>query len=161
MPDADPPLLGELREELSGMAGELSQLAALRWQLAEIELRESAQTAKRFSIGAIVAVVLLLTALPVVVVALSAWLDRVAELPHVSWAWILGLLLAITGLAIAWFSWRRFRREFRGLEQSIEELREDLVWVKEWSGRSNQRRKGTLGPTVTTNDSSPSSGCQP
>jgi protein-S-isoprenylcysteine O-methyltransferase Ste14 len=133
VPDADRPLLGELREEISGMAGEVTHLAALRWRLAEIELRESVQTAKRFSICAIVAGVLLLTSLPVFVVSLSAWL-----LPDLSWAWIAGLLLAIAGLAIAWFAWRRFRREFRGLEQSIEELREDLVWIKEWSGRTKQ-----------------------
>ena len=50
MPDADRPLFGELREELSGMADELGQLAKLRLQLVEIELRESAQTTKRFAI---------------------------------------------------------------------------------------------------------------
>ncbi len=136
MPDADRPLLSELRDELSGMADEAAQLATLRFRLAEIELRESAQTAKRFSIGAGAALVLVLTSLPVLVVALSIWLDNVATLPReVSWAWIFGLALAIGGLAVAWFSWRRFRREFRGLEQSIEELCEDLVWVKEWSSK--------------------------
>jgi H+/Cl- antiporter ClcA len=137
MPDANRPLLGELRAELSGMADEAAQLATLRWRLAEIELRESAQTTKRFAIWAIVALVLLLTSLPIFVVALSAWLDQLATLPgNVSWTWILGLTLAIGGTAVGWFSWRRFRRDFRGLEQSIEELREDLVWVKEWSGRA-------------------------
>ena len=106
MPDADRPLLGELRAELSGMADEAAQLAALRWRLAEIELRESAKTAKRFAIWAIVALVLLLTSLPVFVVALSAWLDRVATLPgDVSWTWILGLTLAIGGMVVGWLSW--------------------------------------------------------
>ncbi len=136
MPDTDRPLLSELRDELSEMADEAAQLATLRFRLAEIELRESARTAKRFSIGALAALVLVLTSLPVLVVALSAWLDHVATLPReASWAWIFGLALAIGGLAAGWFSWRRFRREFRGLEQSIEELREDLVWVKEWSSK--------------------------
>ena len=125
--------LGELRQELSGMADEVTQLAALRWRLAELELRQSVQTAKRFSIWAIVAAALLLTSLPVFVVALSAWL-----LPDLAWCWIPALLLAIAGVAIGWLAWRRFRREFRGLEQSIEELREDLVWAKEWSDRSER-----------------------
>lgn len=138
MPDADGPLLGELREELSAMTGELAQLVNLRWRLAEIELRESAQTAKRFTLWAVVAAALLLTSLSVFAVALSAWLDQVAELPRLSWAWILGLLLAAGAASIFWLCWRRFHREFRGLEQSIEELREDLVWVKEWAARPDE-----------------------
>ncbi len=137
MADADRPLLGELREELSGMAGELGYLATLRLRLAEIELRESAQTARRFGTSAVVAVVLLLTSLPVLVVALAVWLGQVTALSGLAWGWILGLLLAIAGLSVLWFSWRRFRREFRGLEQSMEEFREDLVWLQEWTGRSD------------------------
>ncbi len=131
MADTQRPLLGELRKELSGMADEAVQLARLRWRLAEIELRESAETTRRFAIWAIVCAVLVLSSLPVFVVALSAWL-----LPSLAWAWISGLILLVLGLAAAWFAWRRFRREFHGVEQSLEELREDLAWVKEWSGRS-------------------------
>ena len=136
MADADRPLLGELQEELSGMADELGELAKLRLRLAEIELRESAQTAKRFAVWAVVAAILLLTSLPVLVVALSGWLGEVTVLSGPAWNVILGLLLALGGAATLWFSWRRFRRDFRGLEESIEELREDLVWVKEWTGKS-------------------------
>lgn len=137
MPDADRPLLGELRDELSGMSDELVQLAKLRLRLAEIELRESAETAKRFGLAALVAAVLLLTSLPVLVVALSAWLDQVMAL-RISWAWILGASFAVGGAAVGWFSWRRFRRDFRVLEQTLEELREDLVWVREWSGQRSE-----------------------
>ncbi|MHB8901083.1 MAG: phage holin family protein [Thermoguttaceae bacterium] len=130
MADADRPLLGELRTELSRMADEVSQLAALRWRLAELELRESARTVRRFSIGAAVAAGLVFTSLSLVAVALSAWL-----LPSLCWAWIPGMALAGGGLAVGWRAWRQFRREFRGLEESIDELREDLAWLKEWSGR--------------------------
>ena len=133
-PEAERPLLGELREELSGMAGELGQLATMRLRLAEIELRESAQTTRRFAICAVASVVLILTSLPVLVVALSTWLGAVTPLSAMACNAILGLLLAIAGATALWFSWRRFRRDFRGLEQSLEELREDLVWVKEWTG---------------------------
>lgn len=131
MADADRPLLGELQKELSGMADEAAQLASLRWRLAEIELRQSAETTRRFSIRAIIGAVLVLTSLPVFVVALSAWL-----LPSLAWAWLSGLILLVGGLAVAWFAWRRFRRDFHGLEQSLEEVREDLAWVKEWSGKA-------------------------
>lgn len=134
MSDTDRPLLGELREELSGMADDLGRLAKMRLRLAEIELRESAQTAKRFAIWAVASVVLVLTSLPVLVVALSAWLGEVTPLSAMACSSILGLLLAIAGAAVFWFAWRRFRRDFRGLEQSMEELREDLVWAQEWTG---------------------------
>ncbi len=133
MAEADGPLLAKLREELSGMAGEASHLAALRWRLAEIELRQSAATVRRFSLWALVAATLLLTSLPMFTVALSVWL-----LPGLGWSWTIGLVLAIAGLATATLAWRRFRRDFHGLEQSIEELREDLQWVKEWSARPNR-----------------------
>jgi len=136
MADADRPLLGELQEELSGMADEVAQLATLRLRLAEIELRELVQTTRRFAISAGVAAILLLTSMPVFVVALSGWLGEVTFLSSTAWNGILGLLLAIAGLTVFWLSWRRFRRDFHGMEQSIEELREDLAWVREWTGRS-------------------------
>ena len=131
MAETERPFLGELQKELSGMADEAAQLASLRWRLAEIELRESAETTRRFAIWAMVCAVLVLSSLPVFVIALSAWL-----LPSLAWAWISGLILALLGLAAGWFAWRRFRRDFHGLEQSLEELREDLAWVKEWSGKA-------------------------
>lgn len=134
-PEAERPLLGELREEFSGMADELGQLATLRLRLAEIELRESAQTTKRFALCAIASLVLILTSLPVLVVALATWLGEVTPLSAMACNAILGLFLAFAGATALWFSWRRFRRDFRGLEQSVEELREDLVWLKEWTGK--------------------------
>ena len=138
MADADRPLLGELRKELSGITDELGQLTTLRLQLAEIELRESVQTTKRFAVWAVVALVLLLTSLPVCVVALAAWLDQVTPMSGLFWNGILGLLLAMAAATVFWFSWRRFRRDFRGMEQSIEELREDIEWVQEWTGKSQE-----------------------
>jgi hypothetical protein len=31
-------------------------------------------------------------------------------------------------------AWRRFRRNFIGLRETLEELREDVLWLKEKSG---------------------------
>jgi hypothetical protein len=51
----------------------------------------------------------------------------------------LGLLTAAA--LVGWLAWRRFRRQFTGLEETLEELREDLVWLQEWS-RGGQREQG-------------------
>jgi hypothetical protein len=37
------------------------------------------------------------------------------------------------GLLAAWWGWRRFRGEFHCLRESIDECREDLVWLREWA----------------------------
>jgi hypothetical protein len=52
------------------------------------------------------------------------------------WGWllILGLGLLSGGAVAALRAWRRFRASATGMEQSLAELREDLVWLKEWIG---------------------------
>ena len=37
----------------------------------------------------------------------------------------------LTAALAAWTRWRRFRQEFVGFEQTIEELHEDVVWLRE------------------------------
>lgn len=138
MPDADRPLLDELREELAGMSAQWARLANLRWRLAELELRESTQTAKRLAVWSVAAAVILLTALPVLTLAAADWLDTALPLHAVRWAWVLGLGMALAGPVLGWTAWRRFRRGFHGMEQSIEELREDLVWLREWTGSAGK-----------------------
>ena len=143
MSDADRPLLDELRGEVTAVAAEAEQLVKLRWRLAEIELRESARTAQRFAVWASVAAVVLLTALPILIIATADWLNTSVPLGPLSWTWLFGLAMALAGPLLGWLAWRRFRRDFRGLEQSIEELREDIVWLREWSGKSDPDTDGS------------------
>jgi hypothetical protein len=51
-----------------------------------------------------------------------------------------GILLSI-GAIVAYFAWRRFRRRFIGLQETLEELREDRVWIDEWLGKKEQVEK--------------------
>ncbi|MGA2033909.1 MAG: hypothetical protein ABSG68_16805 [Thermoguttaceae bacterium] len=65
------------------------------------------------------------------------------------WLLILGLLLLLGAGSLAGLAWLSFRRKFVGLRQSLEELREDAVWLHEWiggeestEGTAETRRRG-------------------
>ena len=57
-------------------------------------------------------------------------LDGRLGIAGAGWLAIFGFGLLATGSATGWFAWRRFRRRFIGLQQTREELREDLAWLK-------------------------------
>ena len=48
---------------------------------------------------------------------------------------VAGAMLLLLAPLVGWLAWRRFRRRFLGLEQTIEELREDAAWLREWLER--------------------------
>ena len=107
----------------------------LRWQLALLELRADRRSAVRLAIGVSASGVMALSALPLLLVWLAAQLDQWLGVSRDGWLLILGLALLLSGLASGYLAWRRFRRRFLGLEQTLEELREDAAWLREWSGR--------------------------
>ena len=76
-----------------------------------------------------------LTALPLLAGCLARLLDGRLGVSVTGWLAIFGFGLLIFAAAGGYLAWRRFRRRFVGLEQTIEELREDLVWLGEWTGR--------------------------
>ena len=55
--------------------------------------------------------------------------------------WVLVCGLVLSGLS-SYFAWRRFCRKFVGLRETIEELREDRVWLGE---RAQGRRRKAEG----------------
>jgi hypothetical protein len=134
-PDRTRPLLADLGDELRALGSELRESLALRWQLALLELRADRRSAVRLAIGVSVSGVMALSALPLLLVWLAARLDQWLGVSRDGWLLILGLALLLSGLASGYLAWRRFRRRFLGLEQTLEELREDAAWLREWSGR--------------------------
>jgi NhaP-type Na+/H+ or K+/H+ antiporter len=90
---------------------------------------------KRLAVAWLAAGAMALVALPVLVVAAGEALDGVWGIPRVLWLVIFGLVLAAAAGLTAWLAWRHFQRQFRGLEETLEELREDAVWLQEWTGR--------------------------
>jgi hypothetical protein len=142
MPDDKPPLFADLRHELDGLSGEVARWFKAHWELARLELEADLREARRLAVALVAAAVLGLAALPLLATALAWRLRGCADLGFGAWLTLLGvglLLLAFVGGVLAW---RRFRRRYSGLEETLEELREDLLWLGEWVGGEVARDNG-------------------
>ncbi len=121
----DRPLLADVSEQFAALGEELRETFAARWELArleiEVDLRSLARLAVFWSIGAVAA----LTALPLAVAALAEALSGSLGIARAGWLLILAAALLILALGCGYCAWRRFRRKFVGLRETIEELRED------------------------------------
>ena len=131
---AERPLFADIRAELGALGVELRQMAALRWQLARLELQSDVRSVIRLAIGWLIAALAALTALPLAVVLLADALDGVAAIGRGGWLLIFAVALLTAALAGGYLAWRRFCRRFVGLRETLEELREDLIWLREMSG---------------------------
>ena len=125
------PLLADLREDFAALGGELRELAAARWELARLEMTADWQAAKRLVIGWLVAAVAGLVALPLLAVSLADGLARWGNIARAEWLLIFAGGLLLLSAASGYLAWRRFRRTVVGLRETLEELREDLVWLRE------------------------------
>ncbi len=139
MPEKPPrPLLERLGTELGALGTELRQSAALRWQLAVLEIKTDLCSARRLLIVVAVAVVMGLTAVPLLLAALAHGLDGCWGLSSGGWLAVFGSMLAIAVPIAGLLAWRRFRRRFVGLRQTLDELHEDALWMQEWLERKEQ-----------------------
>lgn len=127
-------LLAEMRRELASLTGEVRRMARMRWELAELELRSDVKRLKQLVAAWGIAVVLGLAVFPVLAVWLATVLETRFLLPPVATLPALAALLLAGAGGIAWGAWRWFRSRLSGLEETLEELREDAVWLEEWSG---------------------------
>jgi hypothetical protein len=128
------PLLADIRAELGALGGELREMAAARWDLARLELQSDLLLARRLAIAWVAAAIMALTALPLAAAWLAELLDGCGHIPRGGWLLIFAGGLLILALLVCYFSWHRFRRQFTGLEETLEELREDILWLKEKGG---------------------------
>jgi len=130
--DPQRPLLTRLCDELGMLGAELHESAILRCRLALLEIKADLRRTRRLAIVLATAGALGLAALPVLLVALAWWLDGYWGMPWAGWLLLFGAILVLTAPIIGLLGWRRFRRRFLGLEQTLGELREDAVWLQEW-----------------------------
>ena len=132
MPQDSDRLFTPLLADLDRLRGDLHGLALAHWRLAQIELQAALTEARRLAIGGVAAGLLALVSLPVLVVALAEALDGRQGISRLGWLAIFGGVLLIGGVAAGWLAWRRFRSRFVGLEETLDELREDAHWLRQW-----------------------------
>jgi protein-S-isoprenylcysteine O-methyltransferase Ste14 len=137
MADRESRLLDDAKRELGQLGDDLKELVLLRRRLALLEFRTATRQVKRLAIVLTVAAVVALSSLPVLLVYLAEILAGV-WMSRVGWLLSLGLGLLSVALLGGWLAVRRFRREFVGMEETLEEFREDLVWLEEWAGKREQ-----------------------
>jgi NADH:ubiquinone oxidoreductase subunit K len=128
----DDRLLAGLQRELTRLGTDLRLMAEARWELARVELRASIYQGRRLAILLVIGGILVLASLPVAAVAASQFLAQTVGMSFLFWLIIWAVGLATGGIAIAWSAWRRFRRDFVGIEETLEELREDLQWLQDF-----------------------------
>lgn len=149
MDDDREPLLGGIKDETSRLKSDFVNLLRVRWQLGRLEVQTAAHSAKRLATAAVIALLLVIVSLPVLVVALARVLDGVLGVAFVGWLAVFGFGMLLIAAALAWFRYQRFCAEFVGLEQSLEELREDVLWLEEhFVGRrgSAASQAASMGP---------------
>jgi hypothetical protein len=49
------------------------------------------------------------------------------------WMLLLGGFSLLLGAGIGWAAYQRFRSDFSGLRNTLAELQEDIVWLREWT----------------------------
>jgi len=132
------PLLADLRGEFQSLAAQLREAVMLRGELARLEVQEDLRRARRLGVIAVLAGILIFAAFPLPAVAAAELLDGWAGIA--SWGWLLifaGVLLFTALIAVA-LAWRYFRRRFAGLQETLHELREDLLLLREWCGKGTE-----------------------
>ncbi len=99
--------------------------------MAQLEIRGDIDASRRLGIVGGIGAVMALTGLPVLVMVLGEALGRATVIDAIWWQLGFGFGFLLIGLTVLWLSYRTFRREFAGLRETLEELREDAAWMKE------------------------------
>ena len=125
----------KLRENLDALSREVRESVVLRCRLAMLELKANLTKLSILAVLFAFALVGFMTGVAVLAVWIAELLDECAPLYAKLWTMIVGLTALVVSLVVAWCAWRYLRRRWVGLEQTLEELREDIAWFKEWAGK--------------------------
>ena len=126
----------EAKAEIVALAADLREMVRLRGELAWLEICSAIESIRRLVIVLTAAAIMALAGLPLLLVAAAQSLDRCLGLSQHAWLIVMGLALVGLGAVTGGLAWWRFRNRFAGLEETLEELREDLVLWDEWNERS-------------------------
>jgi hypothetical protein len=135
MAGPDPLGFAEVGRQLGRLLADVREMLALRWKLARLELCEALGSMRRLAVALAVAAALTTAGLSALVVAWAESLDRHLGMSREAWLTAFGLGLLGLGILLGALAWWTFRRRFTALEETFEEIREDLIWLSEWIGR--------------------------
>jgi len=135
MPSLAKRLMRRLGGDLKGAGEDLQAMLTLRWELARLEISLAVRQIKALAIVLAVVGVVALVSLSVLTVAAALWISVHWHRTPESTLFIVGAVLLVLALLLGFGAVARFRRRFRGLEDSIAELQEDAEWLKEWAER--------------------------
>jgi hypothetical protein len=87
---------------------------------------------RRLAVSLTVAGMMSVVAVALVSVALAELLEGWLGGSRAAWLAILAAGLCAGATLTGWLACRSFHRRFTGLRETLEELREDAVWIGEW-----------------------------
>ena len=135
-PESSP--IAGLKEGIARLGADLRRMARLRLQLARLEWDAAVGQFRRLAIALVLAAVAILASVCLFTVAaaelLAGWLGG----SRAGWLGICGGALLVAGLLTAWLVRHQFPRRFTGMQETLEELREDAVWIEEWLGKKDE-----------------------
>jgi hypothetical protein len=132
MPRPADGLLDDARDAGAQLRADVTAALDVRWRLMRLELGTALVALRRLSTSMAIALWLAASVLPVAAVLGAEALSRATELDRIAALAIVGgAMLLLAGL-IAAAGWWRFRRQWRGIEQTLEFLREDAEWLNHW-----------------------------
>lgn len=130
-------LFSPLVRQVEGFSNEVQAMFRARAELLGLELQAARSTATRVIVSVLLGLFGLVVTIPIVVVALAWQIARWFDLDLLVVLWVATGMLLVVSVGLILLAWRRYRRDFHGLEDSIAELREDMLWMQEWVGKKS------------------------
>jgi uncharacterized membrane protein YqjE len=115
---------------LSGMTRDAIELAELQAQLFAYDVKSSGERARSSLMLAIVGVCLLLSAFPILLMALAVLLNTLIEWPPAVGYAIAGVVGLLASGAVFAVAYAQFKRGILTLDRSREELSRNIAWLK-------------------------------
>lgn len=115
-------------------------MLAARWELARLESDLAARQLKRLVCVLCVAAVLATAGVTLLCLVLVEVTAPQVALSREAWLAIVAASLLGLAIAAAVSGYLLFRRRFVGWQDSLSELREDTVWLREWVGKPDADR---------------------
>jgi hypothetical protein len=115
---------------LSGMTRDAIELAELQVQLFGHDIRASGERARMSLIYSVVGVCLLLSAFPVLLMALAVLLNTLMEWPPAAGYFMAGGVGLAASAAVIGVAYAQFKRGILAIDRSREELSRNIAWLK-------------------------------